>query len=48
LRLGASELVENRRQHQAWEREALDLVRSGWGGGGGGRLPGARAGGGCR
>src|SRR5215213_746882 len=29
LRLGASELVENRRQHQAWEREALDLVRSG-------------------
>jgi conjugative relaxase-like TrwC/TraI family protein len=29
LRLGASELVENRRQHQAWEREALDLVRNG-------------------
>jgi conjugative relaxase-like TrwC/TraI family protein len=29
LRLGASELVENRRQHQAWEREALDVVRSG-------------------
>jgi conjugative relaxase-like TrwC/TraI family protein len=29
LRLGASELLENRRQHQAWEREALDLVRSG-------------------
>src|SRR5829696_1154459 len=29
LRLGASELVENRRQHQAWEREALDLVRGG-------------------
>jgi conjugative relaxase-like TrwC/TraI family protein len=29
LRLGASELIENRRQHQAWEREALDLVRSG-------------------
>jgi hypothetical protein len=29
LRLGASELVENRRQHQVWEREALDLVRSG-------------------
>jgi conjugative relaxase-like TrwC/TraI family protein len=29
LRLGASELAENRRQHQAWEREALDLVRSG-------------------
>ena len=27
--LGASELTENRRQHQAWEREALDLVRSG-------------------
>jgi conjugative relaxase-like TrwC/TraI family protein len=29
LRLGASELTENRRQEQAWEREALDLVRSG-------------------
>jgi ATP-dependent exoDNAse (exonuclease V) alpha subunit len=29
LRLEASELVENRRQHQAWEREALELVRSG-------------------
>jgi conjugative relaxase-like TrwC/TraI family protein len=29
LRLGASELVENRRQHEAWEREALELVRSG-------------------
>jgi conjugative relaxase-like TrwC/TraI family protein len=29
LRLGASELTENRRQHQAWEREALDLVRCG-------------------
>jgi hypothetical protein len=29
LRLGASELIENRRQRQAWEREALDLVRSG-------------------
>ncbi|HKO86241.1 MAG TPA: MobF family relaxase, partial [Actinomycetota bacterium] len=29
LRLGASELVENRRQHQVWEREALDLIRSG-------------------
>jgi hypothetical protein len=29
LRLGASELVENRRQHHAWEREALELVRSG-------------------
>jgi hypothetical protein len=27
--LGASELTENRRQHHAWEREALDLVRSG-------------------
>src|SRR5215217_5622891 len=26
---GASELVENRRQQQAWEREALELVRSG-------------------
>ena len=34
LRLGASELVENRRQHQAWEREALDLIR-----GAGGRPP---------
>jgi hypothetical protein len=31
LRVGASELVENRRQHEAWEREALDLVRSGLG-----------------
>jgi AAA domain/TrwC relaxase len=29
LRLEASELLENRRQHQAWEREALELVRSG-------------------
>ena len=29
FRLGASELVENRRQHQAWEREALDLIRGG-------------------
>jgi conjugative relaxase-like TrwC/TraI family protein len=29
LRLGASELMENRRQQQAWEREALELVRSG-------------------
>jgi conjugative relaxase-like TrwC/TraI family protein len=29
LRLGASELTENRRQQQAWECEALDLVRSG-------------------
>jgi ATP-dependent exoDNAse (exonuclease V) alpha subunit len=29
LRLGASELVENRRQQQAWEREALELVRCG-------------------
>jgi conjugative relaxase-like TrwC/TraI family protein len=28
-RLGASELVENRRQQQVWEREALELVRSG-------------------
>jgi conjugative relaxase-like TrwC/TraI family protein len=28
-RLGASELAENRRQHQAWEREALELVRGG-------------------
>jgi conjugative relaxase-like TrwC/TraI family protein len=29
LRLGASELVENRRQLQGWERDALELVRSG-------------------
>jgi hypothetical protein len=29
LRLGASELTENRRQQHAWEREALELVRSG-------------------
>jgi hypothetical protein len=29
LRLGASELTENRRQQQAWEREALELVRCG-------------------
>jgi ATP-dependent exoDNAse (exonuclease V) alpha subunit len=29
LRLGAAELTENRRQQQAWEREALELVRSG-------------------
>jgi hypothetical protein len=29
LRLGAAELTENRRQHQAWEREALELIRSG-------------------
>jgi conjugative relaxase-like TrwC/TraI family protein len=29
LRLGASELTENRRQQQVWDREALDLVRSG-------------------
>jgi len=29
MRLGASELTENRRQQQAWEREALELVRSG-------------------
>jgi hypothetical protein len=29
LRLGASELIENRRQQQAWEREALELIRSG-------------------
>jgi ATP-dependent exoDNAse (exonuclease V) alpha subunit len=28
-RLGAGELTENRRQHQAWEREALELVRGG-------------------
>jgi conjugative relaxase-like TrwC/TraI family protein len=30
LRLGASKLTENRRQEQAWEREALELVRGGW------------------
>jgi hypothetical protein len=29
LRLGASELTENRRQQQAWEREALEQVRYG-------------------
>src|SRR4029453_8713331 len=29
LRLGASELTENRWQQQAWEREALELVRGG-------------------
>ncbi len=29
VRLGASELVENRRQLHAWERDALDLVRDG-------------------
>ena len=29
LRLGAGELVENQRQHHAWEREALDLIRAG-------------------
>jgi conjugative relaxase-like TrwC/TraI family protein len=29
LRLGASELVENRRQLQAWERQTLELVRGG-------------------
>ncbi len=29
LRLGASELTENRRQRQAWERDALELVRDG-------------------
>jgi hypothetical protein len=29
LRLGASELVENRRQLHLWEREALELVRDG-------------------
>jgi conjugative relaxase-like TrwC/TraI family protein len=29
LRLGASELTENRRQLRAWEREALELVRGG-------------------
>jgi conjugative relaxase-like TrwC/TraI family protein len=29
VRLGASELVENRRQLQAWERDALELIRGG-------------------
>ena len=29
LRLGPSELTDNRRQQQAWEREALELVRGG-------------------
>src|SRR6266542_700797 len=29
VRLGASELVETRRQLQAWERDALELVRGG-------------------
>jgi conjugative relaxase-like TrwC/TraI family protein len=29
LRLGASELVENRRQLQTWEHQALELVRGG-------------------
>jgi conjugative relaxase-like TrwC/TraI family protein len=29
VRLGASELVENRRQRAAWERDALELVRDG-------------------
>jgi hypothetical protein len=29
LRLGASELTENRRQLHAWEREAIELVRQG-------------------
>ena len=29
LRLGAWELTKNRRQQQAWEREALELVREG-------------------
>jgi conjugative relaxase-like TrwC/TraI family protein len=29
LRLGASELCENRRQREAWERDALELVRDG-------------------
>jgi conjugative relaxase-like TrwC/TraI family protein len=29
LRLGASVLTDNRRQHQAWERDALELVRDG-------------------
>jgi ATP-dependent exoDNAse (exonuclease V) alpha subunit len=29
LRLGASDVVENRRQQQAWERETLELIRDG-------------------
>jgi conjugative relaxase-like TrwC/TraI family protein len=29
LRLGASELIENRRQLHAWERDAIELVRHG-------------------
>jgi conjugative relaxase-like TrwC/TraI family protein len=29
VRLGASVLTENRRQHEAWERDALELVRDG-------------------
>ncbi|HEV8166776.1 MAG TPA: AAA family ATPase, partial [Actinomycetota bacterium] len=29
LRLGASELTENRRQLHAWQREAIELVRQG-------------------
>jgi conjugative relaxase-like TrwC/TraI family protein len=29
VRLGASELTENRRQRHAWERDALELVRDG-------------------
>jgi ATP-dependent exoDNAse (exonuclease V) alpha subunit len=29
LRLGASELAENRRQLHAWQREAIELVRQG-------------------
>jgi ATP-dependent exoDNAse (exonuclease V) alpha subunit len=47
LRLGASELVENRRQYQAWEREALELVPLRAGQRRRSRLPGARSGGGC-
>ena len=31
-RLGAVELTENRRQHEAWERETLDRLRTGEGG----------------
>ena len=30
LRLGASELVENRRQQQAWEREPSSSCARGW------------------
>jgi AAA domain/TrwC relaxase len=39
-RLGASELTENRRQHQVWERESPGAGSVWAGGGGGGGLPG--------